>query len=328
LINPEPKLRFALLGCGRIGQRHLAHIRRHPECALAAIVDPRGAEAAPAGFEGPVFASTAELWTSGIAVDVVVVASPNGLHAPLALEALQQDCHVVLEKPMALRSADAARVNEMARARKRQVFVVMQNRFSPASRWLHNLVRSGRLGRLFLLQVQCFWNRDERYYLPGSWHGTRALDGGTLFTQFSHFLDMMYWLYGDISDIHMRMDRHRELPSEFEDSGCCSFRFQGGGMGSFTFTTAVWDKTMDNSITLIAEHGSLRISGQYMERVDYCHIRDYTVPDDLQLAGSPADNHYQVLCNVVDVIRRGAPNQINGPDGERVVSMIERMYKS
>jgi predicted dehydrogenase len=244
--------------------------------------------------------------------DVINIATPNGLHASQAIQCLDAGTHVVIEKPFALSTTAAAAVILKSQQVKKNVFVVMQNRYSPPAIWLKEILESKKLGKIFLVQVNCFWNRDERYYKPGSWHGTKNMDGGTLFTQFSHFIDLLYWCFGDIKNIHTRFNdfNHKGL-TDFEDSGLVYFDFVNGGMGSLHYSTAVWDKNMESSITVIAEHGSLKIGGQYMNEVIYCHIKDYVMPalpatnpvNDYGAYKGSASNHHFVIENVVDVLK-------------------------
>jgi autoinducer 2 (AI-2) kinase len=222
---------------------------------------------------------------------------------------------------------------------RKQVFCVMQNRYSPPSVWIKALLESGRLGKIYMVQLHCYWNRDERYYHPDSWHGTVDLDGGTLFTQFSHFIDIMYWLFGDITDIQARFaDYNHAGLTDFEDSGVIHFRFtESDAIGSLNYSTSVWDKNLESSMLIIAENGSVKIGGQYMDKVEYCHIRDYQMPElaptnpgnDYGFYKGSAQNHHLVIRNVVDVLSSNAPSQTiatNVLEGLKVVNIIERIY--
>src|SRR5690606_26992529 len=179
-----------------------------------------------------------------------------------------------------LSSADAEEIINVSKAVQRHVFVVMQNRYSPPSVWLKELMDTGKLGDIYMVQINCFWNRDQRYYQSGDWRGTKDLDGGTLYTQFSHFIDIMYWVFGDIKNITGRFyDFNHQQMTAFEDSGVLTFEFERGGVGSLSFSTAVWDKNIESSMTVIGSQGSVKIGGQYMDKVEYCHIRDYQMPE-------------------------------------------------
>ena len=343
--NNKPKIRFAVVGCGHIGKRHAEMILRNPAAELVAMCDVLPVEALGLNsiFEQmdtssqPLFFSSLDaLLSSGLSIDVINICVPNGLHAALSVQALKADCHLVVEKPMALTQTDAESILQTAEQAKRMVFCVMQNRYSPPSVWIKDLVESGRLGRIFLVQINCFWNRDHRYYKKGNWHGTQDMDGGTLFTQFSHFIDLMYWLLGDISNIRARFADfiHQDM-TDFEDTGVVSFEFNQGGMGCFNYSTAVWDKNMESSITIIAEHGSIKIGGQYMNEVEYCHVKDYEMPilpptnpgNDYGAYKGSAQNHHYVIDNVVQVLDgQEASITTNAFEGYKVVDIIRRIY--
>lgn len=335
----ESKIRFAVVGCGHIGKRHAEMVMRDESAELVALCDVRpretlGIEAYAVDF----FGSMDELLASNLEIDVINICVPNGLHAELAIKAIEAGHHVVIEKPMALTVADAEKIVFTSLKYHRQVFCVMQNRYSPPSVWIKDMVESGRLGKIYMVQLNCYWNRDDRYYKEGGWHGTPHLDGGTLFTQFSHFIDIMYWLFGDITNIQARFAdfNHSELTS-FEDSGIVGFDFVGGGMGSINYSTSVWDKNMESSIMIVAEKGSVKIGGQYMNEVEYCHVKDYEMPslaptnpgNDYGPYKGSAQNHNFVIRNVVEVLSGKAGQTIttNVLEGLKVVDIIQRIYE-
>lgn len=333
----KKKIRFAVVGCGHIGKRHAEMVVRDPGAELVALCDIRpkeelGIEAYPVAF----FSDMTSLLQSGLDIDVINICVPNGLHAELAIQAIESGHHVVIEKPMALQVQDAERVLQTSLKYQKEVFCVMQNRYSPPSVWIKQMIDSGRLGKIYLVQLNCFWNRDERYYKPGGWHGDACLDGGTLFTQFSHFIDIMYWLFGDIQHIQARFAdfNHRQL-TDFEDSGLVTFEFVNGGMGCLNYSTAVWNKNMESSMLIVAENGSVKIGGQYMNEVEYCHIKDYEMPElaptnpgnDYGPYKGSAQNHNFVIRNVVEVLQHtGAQNTTTALEGLKIVDIIRRIY--
>ena len=330
------KIRFAVVGCGHIGKRHAEMISRNEECELVALADIKAKDLLGIDrYRVPFFNSLDALLESGIEMDVVNIATPNGYHASQALKVLAANKHVVVEKPFTLNSADGEKVIATAAEKDRHVFAVMQNRYSPPAVWLKEVMESGILGKLYMVRLNCFWNRDERYYKQDSWHGTKELDGGTLFTQFSHFIDMMYWLCGDIKNISSRFStfNHKHL-SEFEDSGMVHFEFVNGGVGCFNFSTSVWDKNFESSIAILAENGTVKVGGQYMDQVDYCHIKDYVMPElqptnpSNEYGGykGSAQNHHHVIENVVDVLK-GRAGKDDICDALKVIDIIERIYR-
>ncbi len=337
-MTTRDKIKFAVVGCGHIGKRHAEMITRNEECDLVALIDNKESSLLEIEhFNVPLFRSLEEFLTSEIDTDVVNIASPNGFHADQALMCLEARKHVVVEKPMALTKNDAERVIFKALNVHKHLFAVMQNRYSPPSVWIKDLIDSNKLGKIFMVQLNCYWNRDDRYYKPESWHGKKDLDGGTLFTQFSHFIDIMYWLFGDIENISSRLNdfNHKDL-TDFEDSGFVSFDFVNGGMGAINYSTSVWNQNLESSMTIIAENGSVKIGGQYMNEVDYCHVENYNMPklaptnpgNDYGAYKGSAANHHYIIENVVDVLKGRASITTNALEGLKVVDIIERIYKS
>ena len=330
------KTTFAIIGFGYIGKRHAEIIKGHPGCTLVAVCDSNSEkESAATEFGVPFFASPEEMLAKGPEADVVCVCTPNGLHAQHALLALEHKKHVVIEKPMGMTKAACEEVLFKSLQMSRQVFCVMQNRYSPTSEWLKTVVNEGILGKIEMVQVNCYWNRDDRYYGKSPWKGTLEMDGGPLFTQFSHFMDIMYWLFGDITDVSAKFANfNHQHNTEFEDSGLVTFRLIHGGMGVINYSTAVWDKNFESSITIVAENGTIKVGGQYMEKVEYCHIDGYEMPE-LPPANPPNDygpykgsaaNHHYIFENVIETLSGQGTITTNGLEGLKVVEIIERVY--
>jgi UDP-N-acetyl-2-amino-2-deoxyglucuronate dehydrogenase len=339
-------IKFAVIGCGHIGKRHASMIAGNHDFELVALCDiKKRSELGLDTFLGTKFFSTlSELFDSGLEVDAVAIATPNGLHEQQALQVLENRCHVVIEKPMSLTKAGCEHIIFKALQKNKQVFCVMQNRYSPPSLWLKDILNRNILGKIFMVQINCYWNRDDRYYKPdlktgkpSSWHGTKDLDGGTLFTQFSHFIDLMYWYFGDVTNITARFKDYMHVKStEFEDSGFVSFDFIDGGIGSLNYSTAVWDKNLESSITIVAENGSVKVGGQYMNEVEYCHIKDYEMPilaesnppNDYGLYKGSAANHHYIYENIANVIKGKESITTNALEGLKVIEIINNIYAS
>lgn len=331
------KIKFVVVGAGHIGKRHAEMISRDEEGELVAMVDIRSAEECGAThFNVPFFDSIEALLASGIEFDVVNICTPNGLHAAQSIAALDAKKHVVCEKPMGLTKDNCEQIIFKSLQMSKQVFCVMQNRYSPPSEWIKSVVNDGILGDIFMVQLNCYWNRDDRYYKKGSWKGTQELDGGTLFTQFSHFIDIMYWLFGDIDNIQGKFaDFTHKDSTDFEDSGFVSFDFINGGMGSINYSTAVVDQNLESSMTIIGSKGSVKIGGQYMNEVEICNIPGYEMPilaatnpgNDYGAYKGSAANHHYVISNVIDTLKGRSTSTTNALEGLKVVEIIERIYK-
>ena len=330
-------INFGVIGTGHIGKRHAEMIVRNNESNLVSLCDVKSKD--ELGLENYVvdfYPTHIEMLQAHPELDVVCICTPNGLHSDIAIDVINSGKHVVIEKPIGLSKAKCEQVIFKALQKHKQVFAVMQNRYSPPSMWLKDLIENKTLGDVFMVQVNCYWNRDDRYYKKGGWKGTSDLDGGTLFTQFSHFIDIMYWLFGDVENIQGKFNDFTHKDStDFEDSGFVSFDFQDGGMGCLNYSTAVWNTNLESSMTIIGSKGSVKVGGQYMNEIEYCNIENYEMPE-LAPSNPPNDygpykgsaaNHHYIIENVVDTLKERNVATTNALEGLKVVEIIEKIYQ-
>lgn len=334
-------IKFSVIGFGRIGKRHAKIIQEYEYSSLISVTDTDSSQfegAETLDIEAVQYNSIEEFLNKDQGEsDVVNICTPNGFHTKYAVKLLNAGYHVVIEKPMGLTKDECLEVIGAQEASGKRVFVVKQNRYSPPSVWMKSVVDEGRIGEVLMVQVNCYWNRDDRYYGNTTWRGTKDLDGGALFTQFSHFVDLMYWVFGDVKDPKsvVKNFTHPKL-KDFDDSGFAQFEFVEGGIGSINYSTSCWDKNMESSITVIGSKGSFKVGGQYMNEVEYCHIKDYEMPE-LEKTNPPNDygpfkgsaaNHHYVIENVVETLNGQSEATANAFEGMKVVSIIERIYRA
>jgi len=329
------KVKFGIVGLGHIGRRHAQHIIANNRADLIAVYDLLPIEKLKIDeLKKDLFVQSFQDLLQ-LNLDVVNICTPNYLHATMAVDVLNSDTHVVIEKPMALSVRDARLIIETANKVRKCVFCVMQNRFSPTIIWLKQIITANYLGKINLLSVNCFWNRNENYYLNSTWHGSKIKDGGPLFTQFSHFIDIVYWLFGEPVDLRPDFySFNKKKYIEFEDSGIVKLAFKNKMVGVLNYSTAVWNKNLESSITIIGEFGSVKIGGQYMDQIIYCDIKDYILPkldfdikcNDYGNYKGSASNHDQMIDNVIDVLLNHVDIHTNSYDGLNVVKIIEKIY--
>lgn len=319
-----------IIGMGRIGNRHAEEIIRHPGLNLIGFFDINPKAKGSKTYAYPSFSD----FLNERDLEVVHVCTPNGTHFSIAKQCLSAGKSVVIEKPVTLFHSEAEELEILAKNQGLHIFCVMQNRYSPVSVWLKEVIDNQYLGQLFSVHVDCAWNRDDRYYSGDSWHGSLDLDGGPLYTQFSHFVDMLYWLFGELTIQDARFFNHNHPNTEFEDSGSFQFETEAVKQGSFHYTTSVWDKNFKSSIQLIGEKGSIEISGQYMNEVRYCHIENYEMPT-LSPAPPPniyqgyegsASNHVHVIHNVWETLNEKSHPNTPIHEGKMVTKAIENVY--
>ncbi len=325
-------IHFGVVGHGHIGKRHAHLIQQNPNCKLIGICDNNPSQLIDIHNDINTFDSLEKLINSNPEIDVISIATPNGLHAQHAVFALENNKHVIIEKPMALSSVECDSIINAAEKYQKKIFCVMQNRFSPTAQWLKQTIENNHLGEIYQVVVQCYWNRDHRYYTPNHWHGSKKLDGGVLFTQFSHFIDMIYWLLGDLTVTHSRQHNfnHQSI-TEFPDSGDFHFTFNKNGIGTFIYSTSLFQENFESSITIIGENGTVKVGGQYMNEISYCNILNHPKPI---LPESPAPNNYGayqgsaanhsfVFQEVVNTLINHQPIFTTAYDGKKVVEIIE-----
>ena len=335
------KIKFGIVGLGHIGSRHAKCIINNPNSILSAVCDIKHNKIWKNQHNNiPYFSDFRELILEDL--DVINICTPNFLHAPMALDVLDQNKHVVIEKPIALCTEDAKKIINKSNKCSRIVFGVMQNRFSPTISWLKGIVDQDLLGSINMISVNCFWNRNKHYYLNSDWHGSKHKDGGPLFTQFSHFIDIINWIFGDFSNISASFSEFRKSDYiEFEDTGLIKFNLKNPNSNNIinatlNYSTAVWNKNFESSITIIAEFGTVKIGGQYMDKIIYCDIKDYVLPDlDIDIKcndygdyqGS-ASNHDKMIDHVSKTLLGLTKEQkpLDFSDGIGVVNIIERIY--
>ncbi|MEX0635912.1 MAG: Gfo/Idh/MocA family oxidoreductase, partial [Ferruginibacter sp.] len=240
---------FAIIGCGRIAKRHAEQIAKIGKLvAVCDVVEAYAHELANAYHARP-YTSIEQLLKNEPSVDVVSICTPNGLHAMHSIQSLQAHKHVLCEKPLCTSVADANKMMEAARQANRQLYVVKQNRYNPPVVAVKELLQKNKLGKINSFQINCFWNRSHHYY-DNSWKGTKLLDGGTLFTQFSHFIDLLFWMLGDVKDIKA-IARNFEHPSiEIEDTGVVLIEMLNGAIGTLNYTVNSYNKNMEGSFTI------------------------------------------------------------------------------
>ncbi len=329
-------LNFAIIGCGRISQRHAEHISNFGKLTAVCDINFEKAEKLGKEFSTKPYKSVDDLLANESEVDVVAICSPNGLHAEHSIKALNASFHVLCEKPMAINVHDCGQMIQAAEKNNKRLFVIKQNRFNPPVAAVKKAIEEGKFGEIYSIQLSCFWNRNEDYY-ENSWKGSKDIDGGTLYTQFSHFIDLLYWLIGDVKKANAFVKNyHHQGIIEFEDTGVISLEFYNGAIGTINYTVNSYGGNMEGSLTIFGEKGTVKIGGQYLNELEYQNIENFKF-ENLPV-GNKANNygHYQgsmsnhdeVYKNVIDVLTNGAAISTNSFEGLKTVEIIDKIYQA
>lgn len=331
------KVKFAVVGCGSIGKRHIAVLDAEPNAELVAICDSdeKRAKELSELYDGvPYFVSYDDM-LKNVKADVINVVTPHALHKSMTLSALNAGFNVLVEKPMALSVEDCKVMNEASKASGRKLWVVKQNRHNVPVRLAKQAIAEGRLGKIFMVKCDILWNRYQGYYDESPWRGKIDEEGGALFTQASHFIDLLIWWCGDIVEVkaHAETQNHQ---IQTEDSGVAILRFDSGAIGSLVWTTCVYHKNFEGSITIIGEKGTIKIGGQYLNKMEYWDVEGYPLPEGIDFNDKPnaygkyqgtSSNHDKVIKAIISSIRLEGDETVAGVEGIRSIDAIEQIYK-
>lgn len=329
------RIRFALVGCGRISANHFDAIAAHQdEAELVAVcdTDPARLEAAVARTGAPGFASLDTL-LAGCDADGLILATPSGLHAGQAMAAAAAGRHVVTEKPMATRWRDGKRMVQACDEAGVHLFVVKQNRRNATLQLVKRAVEARRFGRIWMVNVNVFWTRPQEYYDGASWRGTWEFDGGAFMNQASHYVDLLDWLIGPVESVQAytaTLARHIEV----EDTGVVNVKWRSGALGSMNVTMLTWPKNLEGSITILGESGTVRIGGVAVNRVEHWEFAE-PHPMDAEVAGASYDTasvygqgHRAYLGNVIDALRGRAVADTDGREGLHSLELLIAIYQA
>ncbi|MBX5466127.1 MAG: Gfo/Idh/MocA family oxidoreductase [Firmicutes bacterium] len=325
-------VRLALVGCGKIGQKHLQALVHLPEAALVATVDPdlEQAEAAAVAFDATPYADLEEALAAA-PLEAAIIATPSGMHPELARRCLERDLHVLVEKPLALSYREAQAVVGLARRRNRVLAVTHFNRFLPAVSRMLEVCQSGRIGRILTAEVVVAWNRPQSYYEEAAWRGTRAMDGGILFNQAIHALDVLVQAAGPAETAFAWSDTLNHQ-IETEDALAGAVRFRSGALASVMATTTVARANLEERIAVIGEHGAVAV-GPTPSQLLYWRIEGEDEDAMRQaVAAAPSrtgwQSHWEALSDFVAAIRNQGVPALSGESALPVLALVEALTRS
>jgi predicted dehydrogenase len=331
------RLKFVIIGCGKIAERHAAHISKRGVLVAVCDVVKEKADGLASKYGAKAYYSIKDLLDADECIDIAAVCTPNGLHAAHTIQCLNAGLHVLCEKPMALRVEDCRGMIDAAKSSGKVLAVVKQNRFNPPVVAVKELLDKRALGKIYSIQVNCYWNREADYYTSSNWRGTKELDGGILFTQFSHFIDIMYWFAGEVETTIAYLSNYHHQYIQFEDSGNTIIKFRNGVTGSINFTINSYGKNVEGSVTIIAEKGCVKIGGPYLNTIEFQNLAERQVieltkegiqANDYGTYQGSMSNHDKVYDNLLKVLMDQDQLSASAEDGLKTVEIIEKIYQS
>lgn len=332
------KIKFAVVGCGSIGKRHIAVLDAEPQAEIIAIcdLDEQKCKELSDIYSGIPYFTSFDTLLETIQVDIVNIVTPHALHADMSIQALNKGFNVLVEKPMALTVKDCVRMNEAAIKNKKKLWVVKQNRYNVPVKLAKDAIDKGMLGQIFMIKCDILWNRYQGYYDESPWRGKKAQEGGALYTQASHFIDLLVWWCGDVTEVKAQIATQNHS-IETEDSGNAILKFSNGTLGSLNWTTCVYNKNYEGSITIIGEKGTIKIGGQYLNKIEFWDVQGYPLQEGVEFTDKPnsygkyqgtSSNHDKVIKVLVEKMNKN-PNfgdVVEGFEGIKSIDAIEKIY--
>ena len=325
-------LRFAIIGCGRIAKRHAEQIIKLGNLEAVCDTNMEKCNSFALKYNTKPYYTIEDLLKNETDLSVISICTPNGLHAEHSILSLQAGINVLCEKPLSIAVTDGELMIKTAFDANKKLFVVKQNRYNPPIVFLKKLIEENKLGKILSFQINCFWNRPKEYYT--GWKGTKDLDGGTLFTQFSHFIDLLYWMLGDVAEVKLILKNYLHASIEIEDSGVVLFEMKNNAIGTLNYTVNSFSGNMEGSFTVFGENGTVKVGGQYLNELEYCNVRDIefpTLPKGNAANGygfyqGSMSNHDKVYENLVKVLQNSSHDFASGEEGLKTVEIIEKIY--
>lgn len=335
-MNIERKIKFAVVGCGSIGKRHVAVIDADDKAELVALCDINlnAAQSLSEIYNGiPTYTDYSRLLQETDA-DIISICTPHGLHAPMTIEAARAKKHILVEKPMALQLKDCQEMIQEAKLNGVELFVVKQNRYNKPIALTKKALDENKLGKIFMVQCNVMWNRQQEYYTQSSWRGNKELEGGALHTQVSHFLDLLIWWFGNLTEAKSIIETLNH-DIEIEDCGVSALRFENGVIGSLLWTTCVYNKNYEGSITLIGEKGTIKVGGKYLNEIEFWDVQSYPLPENIEFNDLPnnygkyqgsSSNHDKTVQNIISRLLNERHMVVEGDEGMKTIEAIDKIY--
>jgi len=329
------KIKFALIGCGRIAVRHAELLIGMDDVELVAVSDNvhERVKEFSEKYHVKGYLDYKEMLKKED-IEVVNVLTPSGTHAAIGVDVANSKKHLVVEKPMALRLEDADLLIETCNLNGIKLFVVKQNRFNLPVKKLKEALDDGRFGKLVLGTVRVRWSRRQDYYDMDEWRGTWAQDGGVLTNQASHHIDLLQWLMGPVDSVVAKAGTYLSN-IETEDTGVAILKFSNGGLGIVEATTCARPKDLEGSISILGGNGAVEIGGFAVNKIKTWEF-EKTLPGDKDVFGKYSQNptdvygfgHREFLKNVVQNITGNRQSIIDGIEGRKSLELVNAIYES
>ncbi len=326
---------LGIIGCGRIAKKHAEAISKLENAKIIAccdIIEERAKKFSEKYNIPQYYVKYSDLLANN-KIDVIIIATPNGLHSQIGIDAAKKKKHIVCEKPIATNLKDADNFINECDLNKVNLFVVKQQRLNPIMKLLKNSINKNRFGKIYLVQSNVFWQRPQSYYDSEDWRGTWKLDGGAFTNQAIHYVDALYWLIGPVQSV-MGFTKTMARKIEVEDTGVAILNFNNGVLGSINVTMLTYPKNFEGSIIILGDKGTVKIGGKALTKIEKWEFANYDDDDriieEIFAQNKPIffDGHYEYYKNVINTLDGSCKASTDGKSARKSLEIIQAIYKS
>lgn len=332
------KLRFGIVGCGRIVKKHIEALKDIDDAELIAVcdIDINKAKVASELYGGVNYYSSYDEMLQKEDIDVVNILTPSGLHPKHTIDIVKKyKKNIICEKPMALRLEDADEMIRTCDEEGTRLFVVKQNRYNLPVQRVRKAMEDGDFGKIHLGTVRVRWARHQAYYDQDEWRGTWALDGGVITNQASHHIDLLEWMLGEPVSVMAKTDTYL-ADVEVDDTAAAIIKFRGGAMGIVEATTATRPGNLEGSLSLLGDKGTAVIGGFAVNKMEIFMSESYSDEESRKIveeSGENPDNvygfgHQRYIEHVIDCVKNNKQALVDGLEGRKSLELINAMYES
>jgi len=330
-------MKYALIGCGRIAINHLkAALDNNLEIVALCDIDINKIdlliEKSSFDYNVDKYDDYKKMLKEHPDIDLVSIATDSDKHAKIALYCIERKINVIVEKPMALSLSDADKIISLSKKNKVKVTVCHQNRFNEAVIKTKKALDNNKLGKISHASLCVRWNRNEDYYKQASWRGKYDSDGGCLFNQCIHGIDLLCWLMNsDIKEVYGTIKNQQHPYIEVEDLGMAIIKFTNGAIASLEGTVNVYPKNLEETIYLFGENGTIKLGGVSVNNVDIFNIKDGDKEDKLfkeDVNNIYGNGHISLYKNMIEAIKYDKEPLINIDDARKDIELILAIYES
>ena len=333
-------MRYAIIGCGRISPNHIAAALENG-LEVVALCD----------IEETKMDETIEKFNLSNKIkkyldyklmlekekpELVAICTESGKHGKMALDCIEANANLIIEKPIALSLEEADLIIEKANKKNIKVSACHQNRFNKSVQKIREAVEANRFGKLMHATAHIRWNRGEDYYKQAPWRGTWEQDGGALMNQCIHNIDLLRWMMGDeITEVVGMTDNLIHGYIDAEDLGMALVKFSNGSYGIIEGTTNIYPRNLEETLYIFGEKGTVKAGGKSVNLIE-----EWQFADNLDNSDEVKQNYFEnppnvygfghkpLYKDVIEAIENDRQPYVTAIDGRNALELVLAIYKS